>query len=195
MAGTARKGEAIAEDADIVGEKLGPKGGQSGARPQQADLLGLASDVASDLAGTAVQQGRQILQSAKGEATGFVDARKNDAAQSIADIAASLRETGNGFEDRPNIKTFVASAADGLDQLAGGIRERSFAEIYAEAESFARRQPVLVGAAAIAAGFLLARFIKSSAEELAETNARTVTERSRGAARRRTGLSEGASDA
>jgi hypothetical protein len=58
----------------------------------------------------------------------------------------------------------------GLDQLADGIRDRSFAEIYSDVESFARLQPVTVAAGAVLAGFLLARFIKSSADELAEAS-------------------------
>ena len=38
-------------------------------------------------------------------------------------------------------------------------------------ERYARRSPATVGAAAVVAGFILARFIKSSAESLAQANA------------------------
>lgn len=143
-------------------------------RALEADLGGLASEaqaVAGDLKSAAFEQGRQLYEDAKQHATSYADERKNDAARSVSDIASSLRETGRGFGERPNIKAFVDNAADGLDQLASGLRERSFAELYGEAESYARRSPVLVSAVAAAAGFVLARFIKSSADELSEASA------------------------
>lgn len=180
-------GRATAEDSAVVGSSLGPQGGsgagaslgggagstsQSGQRAQDpADL----SSIATDLAGTAAEKGRALLEGARDQATGFADQRKDGAAQSIADIASSLRETGSSFESQPNIKAFVGSAADGLDQLAQSLRDRSFADIYGDVEAYARRQPVAVGAAAALAGFLLARFIKSSADDLSEMNsARTA---------------------
>ena len=127
--------------------------------------------VAGDLKTAAVDQGRQLFEGARQQATSYADARKNDAADSVSGIAASLRETGRTFGERPNIQAFVGNAADGLDQLASGLRERSFAELYGEAEAYARRSPLVVGAVAVAAGFLLARFIKSSADEMSDSSA------------------------
>lgn len=164
-----------AEDSDVTGGSIGPQGSEgrtgSSARPGDGDLAGIASGMAGDIAGAAVAQGRQLLETARGQATSFADERKNSAAQSISDLAGSLRDTGKTFEDRPNIASFVGSAADGLEQLAGGIRDRSFADLYGEVETYARRQPVTVAAVALVAGFLAARFIKSSADELSEANA------------------------
>lgn len=140
-------------------------------RIKSGDVQGMARDaagIASNLKGAALDGGRQFLDDARERATGFADQRKDDAARSVADLASSLRETGKGFEERPNIKAFVGSAADGLDQLASGLRERSFGEIYADVEDYARRSPATVGLIAVAAGFALARFIKSSADELSE---------------------------
>ena len=130
-----------------------------------------AKSVAQDLKTAAVEQGRQFFEGARQQATSYADERKNDAAASVSDIASSLRETGKTFGERPNIQAFVDSAADGLEQLADGLRERSFAELYGEAEDYARRSPVVVGAVAAAAGFLLARFIKSSADDMSESSA------------------------
>lgn len=162
----------VAEDGAIVGEGLGPQGGGGAAKPSSpGHLAGMATSFASDLAGSAVDHGRQLYETAKDQAAGYADDRKSGAAQSIADLATSLRDSGGTFEDRPGIQAFVGSAADGLDQLATGLRERSFAELYAEVETFARRQPVTVAAAAALAGFVLARFIKSSSEEMSQANA------------------------
>jgi hypothetical protein len=133
-------------------------------RDDAVDLAGTASD----LAGAALDQGRTLLSSAR---------RKDDAAESVASFATSLRKSGEAFEDQENIRAFVASAADGLEQLAGTIRERSFQEIYDDVETFARNRPVAVGAVSLLAGFLLARFIKSSAQGMAEAGARAAAAR------------------
>jgi vacuolar-type H+-ATPase subunit H len=143
-----------------------------------------AKGIAGDLKTAAVERGRDLLEGARQQATSFADQRKNDAAKSVSDIASSLRETGKTFEERPNIQALVGSAADGLEQLATGLRESSFADLYGEAEAYARRSPVVVGAVAAAAGFLLARFIKSSADELSASAAATRSQTRAPAARR-----------
>lgn len=152
------------DTAGTAGEKLASAAAAAGLAAVES---GNISGVASDIAGAAVEQGKQLLESAKGHATGFADMRKNDAAQSISDLASSLRETGKSFEERPNIKALVGTAADGLEQFADGLRERNFTEIYSDIEAYARHRPLAVGAATVVAGFFLARFIKSSSEELA----------------------------
>jgi ElaB/YqjD/DUF883 family membrane-anchored ribosome-binding protein len=140
------------------------------------DVVGLAG-TASNLAGAALDQGRNLLDNARDQATSYADRRKDEAAESVASLASSLRNTGEAFEGRENIQAFVESAADGLEQLADSIRERSFQEIYDEVETFARNRPVAVGAATVVAGFLLARFIKSSAEGMSESGARAAAAR------------------
>lgn len=142
---------------------------------------GVADEVqgaAGDIKSAAKEHGRHLFETAKSEATGFADRRKDDAAKSVSDIAASLRGTGQSLEERPNIRAFVEGAADGLESLADGLRDRSFADIYGDVEAYARRSPLAVGAVAVAAGFLLARFIKSSSDDLSDKardsrNART----------------------
>jgi hypothetical protein len=143
------------------------------------DAIGLAG-AATDLAGAALEQGRALLGGAREQATGFADLQKNQAAQSVADLATSLRSTGETFEGRPNIQAFVGSAADGLESLADSIRDRSFIELYGEAERFARERPVAVGTGALIAGFLLARFIKSSADGLATAGKTAAANRASG---------------
>jgi len=144
-------------------------GYQNGGRNEQgaegADWDSLKGDV-GEIAGVAVERGRHFLDAAREQATVYVDQRKDAAAQSVADLATSLREATASFEDRPNIRSFVDSAAEGLDQLAGSIRERSFADIFNQAEDIVRERPAVVAAVSVALGFLTARFIKSSAEGL-----------------------------
>jgi len=144
-------------------------GYQNGGTKQQgadnADWDTLKGDV-GDIAGVAVERGRHFLDSAREQATVYVDRRKDSVAESVADLASSLRESTSSFEDRPNIRAFVDSAAEGLDQLAGSIRERSFADIFNGVEDVVRQRPATVAAVSVIVGFVAARFIKSSAEGL-----------------------------
>jgi hypothetical protein len=164
-----RAGATAATD---VGDNLGPQVAEVAHKvaATRDDAIGLAG-AATDLAGAALEQGRALLGGAREQATGFADRQKDQAAQSVADLATSLRSTGDTFDGRPNIQAFVGSAADGLESLADSIRDRSFIELYGEAERFARERPVAVAAGALVAGFFAARFIKSSAEGLAAAGA------------------------
>ena len=146
---------------------VGQQGSDDNRQQQGADedWDALKSDV-SDMAGAAVEQGWHFLDAAREQATDYADRRKDDVAQSVADFATSLRGATGSFEDRPNIHAIVDSAAEGLEQLADTIRERSFADIFNDIENVARERPATVAAISVAIGFLTARFIKSTAESL-----------------------------
>lgn len=144
--------------------------GQQNSRNQQQDNGGedwdaLRGDV-SEMAGAAVERGRYFIDSAREQATDYADRRKEDIAQSVADFASSLRGSTHSFDERPNIRAVVDSAADGLEHLADTIRERSFADIFNDFEDVVRRRPAAVAAVSVGIGFLAARFLKSTAEDL-----------------------------
>jgi hypothetical protein len=152
-----------------------------------ADWDTLKDDV-QGVAGAAFEQGlergRGFVNAARGQATDYVDQRKNAVAQSVTDLAQSLRETGKTFEDKPNIHAFVDNAAEGLEQLAGTIRERSFAEMFNDAEVVIRQRPALFGAVALTAGFVLARFIKASSEGMRDLDRQMTRHASRAGGQR-----------
>src|SRR3954465_15330427 len=133
--------------------------------PQSADWNSLKGDV-GDIANAAVERGRTFIESAREQATGYVDRRKDDVAQSVTDFAHTLREATSSFDDRPNIRAIVDSAAEGLDQFADSIRERTVNDILGDVEQVMRQRPAAVAAVTVAIGFLTARFIKASAEGL-----------------------------
>ena len=138
------------------GVTQGAAGGQTG--PEWDALKG---DVA-DAAGAAMEQGRHFLDSAREQATGYVDHRKNDIAEAVVAWANTVRESGNSFEHQPSIKAVVESAAGGLEQLADTIREQNLGDIFGGVEDMVRRRPAAAAVATMAAGFLLSRFVKAS---------------------------------
>src|SRR3954453_21920140 len=107
--------------------------------PESPDWDDLKEDV-GDIAGAAVERGRSFIYAAREQATDYADKRKSDVAQSVADFAHSLRESTSTFDDRPNIKAVVDSAAEGLDHLAGTIRDRSYGEIFSDVEEVMRQR-------------------------------------------------------
>lgn len=145
-----------------VGQQDSGKGRQQNGG-EEWDAL---KDDVSEMADTVAQQGRHFIDSAREQAVDYVERRKDDVAESVADFATSLRESTRSFDDRPNIRAIVDSAAEGLEQLADTIRERSFSDFFNDFEDVVRRRPASVAAVSVAIGFLTARFIKSTAEDL-----------------------------
>lgn len=165
-----------------------PVGTQNGEETRNADWRDVqreAQDAARDIAGEAQERGSEFVYQARDRAAEYVERRKDSAAQSVEDIASTLRETGQSLDDRPNVRMFVDSAADGLETLADEIRERSLVEMVSDMEDFARRRPATFAAAAGIAGFVLARFLKSSGGDVEERRAYSDQMRSERAERRR----------
>ncbi|ACL62288.1 hypothetical protein [Methylobacterium nodulans] len=127
-----------------------------------ADWTELREDV-RQLGDVAMERGYSLVEAAREQVTGYVGRRKEDAAQSVAELAHALRQSGDGLERQPNVKAFFDSAAEGLEHLSDSIRARSFEEFYSDVEAVARRRPAAVAIASFVTGFLAARFIKSSA--------------------------------
>jgi hypothetical protein len=59
---------------------------------------------------------------------------------------------------------YAGKAAEGLERLSDDLRGADFDQLVARTENYARRNPAVFLGGAVAAGFLFARFIKSSRE-------------------------------
>ena len=86
------------------------------------------------------------------------------AASGIGDFAGALRKAAREMGDgqQAPMSRMLEGAADGLERLSGSLREKDLNDLMREVEGFARRQPVAFFGAAVAAGFLAVRFLKSS---------------------------------
>lgn len=132
-----------------------------GAADERAHWRGLQGDV-EGLADVAAERGRGLIDAARLQAQDYVERRKTDAAQSVHGLAQTIRKSGRDLGEKPNVRAFFDSAADGLEQLGSSIERRSLDDLYGEAEAFARRAPVAVAVGTFVAGLIAARFIKSS---------------------------------
>ena len=92
--------------------------------------------------------------------------QKDAAAQQMDGWAHALKTASEDLQNRGqgSAAACVRQAAAGLERASGTVRERSLDDLIGTVEDFARRQPVAFIGGAVAAGFGLARLMKSSAD-------------------------------
>ncbi len=98
-------------------------------------------------------------------ARSYIDQRKVGAAEALENVGAALTETAEAL--RRHELGLAATAADragrNLSDIAHSLAERDIEALARDARDFARREPGLFVAASAALGFVLARFLRSSA--------------------------------
>lgn len=128
---------------------------QERARAQLASTGEALRNSASDALG----QARSMVRDA-------AEQQKHRAAEGIQEFARSLHDMAGSLDQqhRDLSARYTHAAAEQLERAARGLEQRSMGDMLGEVEHLARRQPALFIGGAFAAGFLLARFVKSSAE-------------------------------
>lgn len=131
---------------------------------------------AKDTVASVKERGRSMLQD-----------RKNALADNVSSFERALRRTAKELEgeDQRTAGHYAEQAANGLEQVSHALREQDFEALIGKTEDFARRQPGVFLGGAVAAGFLLARFLKSSGRRVGPAEASSVG--TRGAADYRPG--------
>lgn len=112
------------------------------------------------------QEVRAAADQAKEHARSAATRQKDAAAQQMGGLAHALKAASDDLRSRGQDSTaaYVRQAADGLERASGTMRERDIDDLIGTVEDFARRQPVAFLGGAVAAGFGLARFMRSSAD-------------------------------
>ncbi|MBB4630520.1 hypothetical protein [Sphingosinicella soli] len=89
---------------------------------------------------------------------------KTRAAETLGSVSHATREAADklkGTQAEP-LANIINSAADSVESFAQRMREKSVDDIIDDTREMVRRSPVLVIAAAAAAGFIISRFFKAS---------------------------------
>jgi len=101
--------------------------------------------------------------SVKAQTRRIVEEQKTAAADRIDSVAeATERAAGNLAREVPQAAQALHAMAERLDSAASALRERSIDDWISGAWDFARQQPFAFFAGAVATGFALSRFLKSS---------------------------------
>ncbi|MGH8502803.1 MAG: hypothetical protein ACREVE_10120 [Gammaproteobacteria bacterium] len=118
------------------------------------------------------QHTRGAAKQAKAQAESMLGEQQQAAAGQLQGLAKALRKTAEQLDsqDQAPLARYAERAADGLDSLGGTLRDRDIGSLAAQVQDFARQQPGVFLGGAVAAGFLVARFLKSSAHADADTS-------------------------
>lgn len=141
-----------------------------------------ARDVAADARRTSAELGADLKQAAqsaqraaKEQASAFAadvghelnqsaDEQKVRGAEAIQGFARAMNSAAGELEGQsPMVARYVRDAAHQVDALSGNLRSKSVPDLMHAASDLARAQPLLFIAGAMASGFALSRFLKSSA--------------------------------
>lgn len=125
--------------------------GELGARARET--LEDARQQAAGLAGRVKDEGKAALSQ-----------QKEGAAEQVTGVADALRTTADELNRRnPQMGRFVSFAAERLEGFGTQLRNRDLDSLIDDATRWGRESPTALFAGSMALGFLLSRFLKSSA--------------------------------
>lgn len=131
------------------GGEAGKRGGSTVDEVKQE-----ARQYAEKMTGRAKEQGRSIFEQ-----------QKESAATQVESVAHAFRNTAGQMQgDGQQTGHYVEMAADRLESLGRVLRQKDVDTLITDAENLGRRAPAAFFAGSVVAGFLFARFLKSSAE-------------------------------
>ncbi len=118
-------------------------------------------------------------QGAASEAADKIKSRTRDAAEQqkeagaehISGVADAMKAAADDLEGKvPLAAEYVDDLAGQLGSVASALRQRNIDDMVGNVADFARKQPTAFFAGAVAAGFALSRFAKSSAKREGSRN-------------------------
>ena len=128
---------------------------------------GAASELgqgAQSVAEQAKSAASSAVSGAKEQVTSYVDKQVGSGADVAAKVARSIRYAADDLEQGvPMLAGLVRGAADRVDTFSDSIRDRSAAELFANAQDFTRRHPAIVISTAVALGFAAYRLLTPGA--------------------------------
>jgi hypothetical protein len=133
---------------------------QDEAKPQtESSASGMIKD-AQSLVST-------LATTAQDTALRMAEEQKAEAADRVEDVARTLDSAADQVERiLPGTAPYLRDAAAGIQGVSSAIRDQSIEEIVETVMEFARQRPGTFFAGSALAGFVLARFLKSSAEPM-----------------------------
>lgn len=125
------------------------------------DAAEIGRRAAEEVLGSARQGARRFGTQMRDAAQSVLREQKDRMADAVHGLAEALRRTADSLEREENVAVarYADQAAVQVDRWSDTVRQRDIADILAVAEDFARRQPSLFLASAVAAGFVLGRVL------------------------------------
>jgi hypothetical protein len=108
-----------------------------------------------------------IVNRVKETATSQLSAQKDKATEGLGSVAQAVRQTTQTLRDQKHDTDaqYVERAANQIERLNAGLKNKDVTELLDDAQRLARQQPALFIGGAFALGLVGARFLKSSSPE------------------------------
>jgi gas vesicle protein len=156
-----------------------------GAKAAVDDATAAFGDVRERVVDAAHEVGdraKEAAQTARDRAEELADQGKSAGADQMKGFAQAARGAAENLEEQsPEIARYVRQAADGLEQAADTVRNKSVGDFIDMVQDFARRQPAAFFGSTVLAGFVLSRFVKSRSDRSTGTGSPDQTRWQRGA--------------
>lgn len=129
---------------------------------------GKQADPGSSNTDSLKQQGRDaahdVGEAAQHQAESFYNQQRDTATEQTQKFTSAFRKMADEFDhqDQPYFSQQARKFADTADRFSNKLRDKDLNSICQEAKSFSEREPALFVGGAIAAGFLVTRFLRSS---------------------------------
>jgi hypothetical protein len=136
-------------------------------------LAGSLRDSLHDLSAQAREETAHLATDAREEIQGLVRRRKEGVAAHLGGVAAALRDAGRRLEMEggeglgEDLQDYAESAAQRVELASDYVRGHEIGEMVRDFEEIAREHPAVFLGGSLLAGFLVARFLKSSGERAA----------------------------
>lgn len=107
----------------------------------------------------------EFVDAARSAAESMLQEQKQQVADRVSGVAAALEGAARSLDHSQNrvIAGYVQQAGAQVSSFARHLQERRWNELVADTEDFARRQPTWFVLAAVAAGFVVGRFLWAGA--------------------------------
>jgi len=157
----------MAERSEMAGEGRGKRGARSigdtldTMKEQAKDAAREVGAQAGAASAAAQREVGRLGEQMRDAAASLLDEQKDRMASAVHGVADMLRRTADTLERENNATAahYADRAAAQFDRLSETVRSRRFGDMVASTEDFARRQPALFIAGAIAAGFVIGRVL------------------------------------
>ena len=133
-------------------------------RREAESVADSAKREAASLRDEIAHEAREAAEEAKREAEHYADEQRIAAGESLEAIAVALQASVDSLRDQGHsgLADYWQGIADGAGDMAERIKDKPVGDLLHEAERYAREQPGLAFGGAMAAGMLIARFLKAS---------------------------------
>jgi hypothetical protein len=105
--------------------------------------------------------GQSVLSDLLSLASSIAGSGKHMGAQKVFAVAEATRVFGEDLNELPHLKAYAEAAADGLDDFGEYVENTEIADILDDAADFAKRQPAITAAFALAAGILATQVVRN----------------------------------